>query len=168
MVGKGFELLAEGLEPFVDRHMSQVAPGGIDWLELLSKRKQNRGMAQSKTDPIVLLRAIATREDVFEGVLSRVERSYAQELWEYRNKWAHNSVFNEADTHRLLDSSQRLLRAAGAASEADQAQRLLRDYRQRAARRPARDMPCPGIPVRSRQARPSRSPEWIRTARLTP
>jgi Swt1-like HEPN/NPCBM/NEW2 domain len=128
-VGRGFELLAEGLEPFVERHMASVAPGGMDWLSWESSRGRNRGKTLSKTDPYVLLSAIVKHEEAFGPALTRAERSYAQELWECRNNWAHNSIFNEADTHRLLDTIERLLRGVGAAIEADEVQRLLRDYK---------------------------------------
>lgn len=37
-VGRGFELLAEGLGPFVEYHLKAAAPGGMDWLEWLAKR----------------------------------------------------------------------------------------------------------------------------------
>jgi hypothetical protein len=136
LIGRGFELLAEGLEPFVDHHMAGVAPGGMDWFDWMSGRKENRGMTMNRTDPLVLLRVITRQEAVFKDTLSRAERSYVQELWDCRNDWAHNSKFNEADTHRLLDSINRLLRAVGAATEADQVQRLLRDHT-----RPAPQMP---------------------------
>jgi hypothetical protein len=64
LVGRGFELLAEGLEPFVERHLTAVVPGGMDWLEWLSRRGPNRGMTQSKSDPLVLLRAISQQDEI--------------------------------------------------------------------------------------------------------
>ena len=130
LVGKSFELLAEGLEPFVERHLKGVVPGGMDWLEWMSKHvyRQNPGLKLNKSDPLVLLRAIAHEEKTFAGALSRADRSYVQELWECRTRWAHNSVFNEADTHRVLDTAERLLRAVGAVTEADTLRALLLDY----------------------------------------
>jgi Swt1-like HEPN/NPCBM/NEW2 domain len=131
LIGKGFELLAEGLEPFVEHHMAPFVPGGMDWLTWLAKRPQNRGVKlESKTDPHVLLRTIVQQEQVFKSALSRPQRAYAQELWEGRNEWAHNSVFNEADTRRLLDTMERFLRSLGAVFEADEAQLLLQNYQQ--------------------------------------
>lgn len=137
LVGKGFELLAEGLEPFVAHHLARVVPGGTDWLEWLSKQGPNRGMTQSKSDPLVLLRAITGRYgDVFKNSLSRAELAYAHELWECRNNWAHNSLFNDADTRRLLDTIERFLRAAEASAEADAVQRLLHDHMRPATQSP--------------------------------
>src|ERR1039457_6024113 len=91
-------------------------------------------MKVSGTDPLILLRAITQEEAAFKGTLSRTEQSYAQELWECRHKWAHNEVHNEADTHRLLDTMERLLRAAGAGGEAGQGQKLLHDHERGMAR----------------------------------
>jgi hypothetical protein len=141
LVGRGFELLAEGLQPFVERHMAGVAPGGMDWFVWLSGRRENRGITLSRTDPLVLLRVITRHDEVFKDTLSRAERSYAQELWDCRNNWAHNSLFNEADTRRLLDTIQRLLQAAGAVVEAEQVQRVLRDYKRPAPRMPTHHGP---------------------------
>ena len=169
-VGRGFELLAEGLGPFVEYHLKAAAPGGMDWLEWLAKRhKQNPGLRQSKTDPLVLLRAITQEKDVFKGILSRVDLSYAQELWECRNNWAHYSVFNQDDTRRLLDTTERLLRDVGAVGEADAVRRLFREPpssadwsqnsrppqphpAQQASRAPG-DAPVAGIKTRDRNSR---------------
>jgi hypothetical protein len=81
----------------------------MDWLEWLSRQvyKQNSGLKLSKTDPLVLLRAIAHEGKAF--ALFRAERSYVQELWDCRNRWAHNTEFDEADTSGVGKSS--LLRA---------------------------------------------------------
>jgi hypothetical protein len=155
LVGRGFELLAEGLAPFVESHLAGVVPGGMDWLEWVSRR-QNRGMTLNKSDPLVLLRVITQQEAAFKSALSRAERSYAAELWECRNDWAHNSLFNEADTRRLLDTMERLLRAAGAEAEADEVQRLLRYD--------LRSVPGPG----QQAPRPSRDHEKSKAARYQP
>src|SRR5262249_58474707 len=64
----------------------------------------------------------------FGRSLSRAEKAFAAELGDVGNKWAHElgtSAFNEADTQRALDTMVRLLRAAGAMPEADQAQEIL-------------------------------------------
>lgn len=126
-VGRGFEFLAEGLAPFVEHHIRGIAPGDVEWITWLGRRlySGNSKMKISGTDPLVLLRAITQEDDAFKGVLSRSERSYAQELWECRNNWAHNVTFNEGDTNRLLDTMERLLRATGAGFEADEVRKLL-------------------------------------------
>jgi predicted AAA+ superfamily ATPase len=135
-VGRGFELLAEGLEPFVDRHMSAAAGrAGTDWAQLLQAREQARhGTAKSfdKHDPAVQLRVITEEWRVFKESLSRAEQSFASELRETRNRWAHNATFSPDDTYRALDTMERLLTAAGAAAQAEELRRLRADH-QRAA-----------------------------------
>src|SRR6266540_1040029 len=131
-VGRGFELLAEGLEPFVDRHMSAAAAkAGVDWAQLIEARDQARhGTAKSfdRHDPAVQLRVITEEWRVFKESLSRAEQSFASELRETRNSWAHNATFSPDDTYRALDTMERLLTAAGAASQAEQVRRLRADH----------------------------------------
>ena len=60
-VGRGLELLAAGLRPFVDRHMAAVAPEGPDWVQVLAARdeaKHGAGKAYSSDDPRFLLRVL--------------------------------------------------------------------------------------------------------------
>ncbi len=131
-VGRGFELLAEGLEPFVDRHMSAAAAkAGVDWAQLIEARDQARhGTAKSfdRHDPAVQLRVITEEWRVFKESLSRAEQSFASELRDTRNSWAHNATFSPDDTYRALDTMERLLTAAGAASQAEQVRRLRADH----------------------------------------
>lgn len=96
-VGRGFELLAEGLLPVVDEQMSAAAPAGADWLALLAARDEARhGTSRelSKDDPQVLLRVLTEEWRVFKDRLSRVEQSFATELRDTRNRWAHNEPFS--------------------------------------------------------------------------
>jgi predicted AAA+ superfamily ATPase len=133
-IGRGFELLAAGLEPFVDDHMSRAAPPERDWIDVLAARENQRGGGHreySKQDPAVLLNVLSF-EQPFKRVLSRGERAMASELVEVRNKWAHNKSFDADDTYRALDSIERLLTAAGAPQPADDVRRLRLDS-QRAA-----------------------------------
>src|SRR5207302_2168042 len=60
---------------------------------------------------------------VFKNVLGHAERSLVSELRETRNKWAHQEAFSTDDAYRALDSSQRLLTAVSAASEAGEVER---------------------------------------------
>ena len=129
-VGKGFELLAIGLEPFVERVMSAAAPAGRDWAELLAARDQARhGSTRtvSKSDPQVQLRVLTEEWRVFGDRLSRVDQSFASELRDARNKWAHNDSFTGDDTYRVLDTMERLLTSAGAPEQADEIRKLRLD-----------------------------------------
>ena len=120
-VQKGFEVLAEGLEPFVDQKMSAAAPDG-DWIALLEARdEQKNGVWKKydKHDPAVLLRCITDDWRVFARTLSRAQQSFATELRETRNKWAHNDKFSTDDTYRALDTMERLLQAVSASEQAE-------------------------------------------------
>lgn len=130
-IGRGFELLALGLEPFVDQLMSAAAGSNAEWLTLLEAREnQRQGAAKkySKSDPALQLRVLTEEWRVFKDRLSRAEQAMASELREARNKWAHNDAFNADDTYRTLDSMERLLTAAGAAEEADEVRKLRLDH----------------------------------------
>ena len=130
-VGRGFELLAAGLEPFVDRAMTAVAPAGRDWLELLEARDNTRhGSAKklSKTDPALLLRVLTEERRVFQDALSRSESSFASVLRDSRNGWAHNEAFTGEDTSLALELMDRLLTAAGATEQAEEVRRLRLDH----------------------------------------
>ena len=59
-IQKGFELLSDGLGPFVDERMSKAAPDG-DWISLLEARDAEKfGVKKKydKNDPAVQLRTI--------------------------------------------------------------------------------------------------------------
>lgn len=130
-VGRCLELLAEGLGPFVDARMAAVVPTGQDWRETLAARDPQRTGSASQPgheDPHVLLRVITEQGRVFKDQLSRAEQSFASELRDVRNRWAHNESFSAEDTYRALDTSERLLRAVGAATQADEVRRLRADH----------------------------------------
>ncbi|MDQ6850301.1 MAG: DUF499 domain-containing protein [Actinomycetota bacterium] len=128
-IGRGLDLLSEGMVPYVDEIMTAAARGS-DWVAMLSARenaRQGRTVTSSKTDVALLLRVLAF-EEPFKKRLSRSERAMATELGEARNKWAHQDAFNHDDTYRALDSIERLLTAAGATAQADEARRLRLDH----------------------------------------
>ncbi len=130
-VGRGFELLAAGLEPFIDQLMTAAAGSAGNWLALLEARDNTRqGTARkySRSDPALQLKVLTEEWRVFKDRLSRAEQAMASELREARNKWAHNDAFNADDTYRTLDSMERLLTAAGAAEQADEVRRLRLDH----------------------------------------
>ncbi|MFL6110537.1 MAG: Swt1 family HEPN domain-containing protein, partial [Catenulispora sp.] len=129
-VQAGFELLAEGLLPFVERHMAEAATEGSDWLAMLAARdaKHSPSKKFNRNDPLVLLRVMTENWRVFGNSLSRVEQSFATELRDTRNKWAHNEAFSADDTGRALDTMERLLTAVGAVTQADAVRRLRMDH----------------------------------------
>jgi len=123
-VSKALELAVEGLLPYVDQHMSAVAPGK-DWVELLEARDAANGKhgVYSKNDLHTLLRCITESRKAFDG-LGRIEFGYATELRDIRNKWAHMEPFNGDDTVRALDTTERLLTAVGAPEQAQAVNKL--------------------------------------------
>lgn len=130
-IGRGFELLADGIAPFVDQAMTAVVPKGQDWVALLSARDSAKfGTVKDfkKTDPQVLLKVLTEEWRVFQDRLSRTEQAFASELRETRNRWAHNESFDGDDTYRALDSMERLLLTAGAADQATDVRRLRLDH----------------------------------------
>lgn len=135
-VGRALELMARGLGPFVERHMAAALPSGRDWLEVMvdRARRDGRPATMVKTDPRLLLQVIGENNRAFRDSLSKSELAFAQEIRETAHKWAHydHQAFSDADTSRALDTIVRLLRAAGAAAEAGDAEKLLFDH-QRAA-----------------------------------
>lgn len=129
-VQRGFELLAEGLEPFVSEKMGAAAANG-DWIGLLEARdEQKNGVRKTydSNDPAILLRCITDDWRVFSRSLSRAQQSFASELRETRNRWAHNEKFSADDTYRALDTIERLLQAVGAAQQADAVRQVRLDF----------------------------------------
>jgi len=121
-VRKGLDLLAVGLGPYVDRDMTQAAPTGTDWLDLLKARddqRNGRAAAVSKDGPALLLRRLTEEWRAFGGSLSRLDQSCASELRDIRNKAAHQAPFSADDTYRALDTMERLRTDVGAVGQAD-------------------------------------------------
>ncbi|WP_225755648.1 Swt1 family HEPN domain-containing protein [Actinotalea sp. Marseille-Q4924] len=129
-VAKGLDLLAEVLEPFVARVLARHVPTGHDWTVLLQLRDEARNRAMeryNRHDLHLQLRAINERHgDIgypFSADLSRAERNLAGELADVRNRVAHNESFSTDDAYRSLDTVERLMRAIGAAPQADEVRR---------------------------------------------
>ncbi len=131
VIGRGLELLAGGLGPFVDARMTAAVPGGQDWISVLSARDRSRhgtGHRNSLSDARFLLRVVTEQWRAFNGQLSRAEQSYASELRDTGNRWAHGEPFSADDTCRALDTMERLLTAVGAAGQASKVRGLRLDF----------------------------------------
>ncbi|MEU6429670.1 Swt1 family HEPN domain-containing protein [Microbispora sp. NPDC046973] len=149
-VGKGFELLAEGLEPVVDRLMQAAAPAGKDWLDLIAAKeaaKHGGGMKLSKHDPQLQLKVITDHKNVFHELIGHNGYRYASELREVRNAWAHNDKFTFYDADRALDTMERLLRVAGAVDAAEQVLAQREEHRSQTDDKRARDKIRKSSPV---------------------
>ena len=120
-VGRGFESLAAGFGPYVERRMRATSRFGEGWLAayVASATPAIRNGA-SLEDPALLLRVVADSwEMAFRSELGRTERNLVFELRDTRNKWAHNERFSVDDAYRALDSIERLLTVADAGEAAE-------------------------------------------------
>lgn len=120
-VGKGLDLLATGLRPFVERELKSQL--GDNWESVLPENGPRGGRAKPKPvnldDPQTLLGILWDQWNaVFKNTLGHTERSIVSELRDVRNNWAHNEQFSSNDAIRALDSMERLLNAVSAADTA--------------------------------------------------
>lgn len=126
-VGKGFDLLAEGLYDVVDDVMTKFYKGD-DWPQYFSLKDAEKyggpPRRMSKNDVLVQLRAISEQGYHFKALLSRAQQSFASELREARNKWAHSEPFSSDDAIRTLDTIERLLQAVDAPDSAADTRKL--------------------------------------------
>lgn len=125
---KAFDLLTEGLEPFVDGVMTDHL--GPDWnLRLAKQESDKRGfdVTYSKKDVQVQLRMITEQGYLFKDDLSRDQQAFASELRAVRNRWAHSEQIGSADTSRALDTMARLLEAADSRDSANEIAKLRDD-----------------------------------------
>lgn len=122
-VGRGFELLAAGLGPYIDRQMPAVAQtaGYDDWVTLARERlRLPRSSHASPSDPHFQLRTMVEFwRPAFEDTLGRYGQTLARDLQEARNRWAHNQAFTFEDAWRTLDGMHRLLVAVSASQAAE-------------------------------------------------
>jgi hypothetical protein len=111
--GRALDLIAKGLAPFVANHLPNYSG---PW------------------DAAALLRVVIG-DRAFRDSLSAVEAGFATELIDVADKLEDEGfAFSEADTRRVLDTAARLLRAAGAAREAEDADDALTEFDQLTAR----------------------------------
>lgn len=117
-IGKGLDLLKEGLRPFVERELTAVL--GANWparaTQSLGRYAEWRGQENNlNLDAAALLLILWDNwNEVFKLTLGHSERSLVSELRQVRNDWAHQKPFTTDDTYRALDSMGRLLTAVSA------------------------------------------------------
>ena len=130
-IGRGLEFLCAGLKPFVEAHMRASLPSGKDWVEVLAARDGGaRGgpVGTSADDPRFLLKVITENRSVFREHLTQGQMSYASELRDVGNRWAHEPSISGDDAGRALDTMERLLTAVGAGPQAEQVGKLRLDH----------------------------------------
>jgi predicted AAA+ superfamily ATPase len=117
-VGKGLELLRDGLKPFVARELE--AKHGKYWITTVTSAWQRDlewkdGENGPQLDAAVLLRMMWDQWNVvFKDTLGFSERSFVSELREVRNRWAHQTAITSDDAERALDTMARLLTSISA------------------------------------------------------
>src|SRR5262245_19429756 len=110
-VRKALDHLREGLKPFVEREMrSKLGPHWQNDAEYKLKLHAGRD-GSVNWDTQALLKAIGHEywNDVFRNSLQQIDRNYAIELKDVRNKAAHDEPFTNDDAYRAIDTAQRLL-----------------------------------------------------------
>lgn len=132
-VGRGFELLAEGLSDFVDDVMTRTS-GRSEWnVDLARFDAQKHGDTKlrqlSKGDVQVQLRVLTEQAGKFRDELSRADIASAQILREVRNDWAHTQPIDADTAQRALDLMAQLLKAVDARDAAAGVRRILDDAR---------------------------------------
>ncbi|KUI38022.1 AAA family ATPase [Mycobacterium sp. IS-1590] len=130
-----FEIIAPPLDDFISMVIGQGDPAvGAAWPKLVQAKD---GASSNKTysphDPQIQFR-ILTESNItggfkkgwypFNKTLGKAGESYAIELREVRNVWAHNGTFTDDDAYRALDTGERLLRLIGAAEQADEVRNI--------------------------------------------
>ncbi|RMG33561.1 MAG: ATP-binding protein [Gammaproteobacteria bacterium] len=116
-VGKGLELLRDGLAPFVAREFESAYPGKgqEEARRFIGDDRLHAGKPMSEWDAAVLLKVMwEAWNSLFRNVLGFSERSLVSELRDVRNRWAHQQKFSSDDAYRALDSVERLLMAVSA------------------------------------------------------
>ena len=129
-VGQAFDLLLQGLQPFVESALRTTYRD--KWLDITlgTLRSHREGPPTGdvlKWDlPTVLLLIHEQWFHVFRNKLQALDRSLVNELREFRTRWAQKSPFTFEDAFRTLDSVRRLLTSCGSPL-ADQVARQIDD-----------------------------------------
>jgi hypothetical protein len=116
-VGKGLELLKNGLGPFVEREFKSAYKdrSAAEASRFMGEDRLNAKRQVADWDAAALLKLMwESWNDVFRKTLGPAERSLLSELRDHRNKWAHQQTFSSDDAYRALDSAGRLLTAVSA------------------------------------------------------
>ena len=114
--------LRDGLVPFVERELKSKL--GVNWAQKLEENRQyslkRKLDGTVEWDSQALLKTMVDNwQSIFRLTLGHNERSWVGELLSVRNNFAHEKPFNSDDTHRSLDTAQRLLVAISAQKQAE-------------------------------------------------
>ncbi len=139
-LGQALKLYADAIKPFLLRELKQAHGEGRSWVEayLGSLSENRRGLvleemkrgrtAEETLDLNHFKDILLGQREVFRGVLGRNYNravTWADEISEVRNDWAHQKELARDDVNRALDSMARLLRIIGAEEAAQQVRKLI-------------------------------------------
>jgi len=122
-IGDVMDALRVGLAPFVLREYKQYHKGKqyLQEIELTLNTSSysppylpDEATAIEKVDIQGWLNLMVRQWEVFKTRLGKSERSYAEELRDARNKWAHQEAFTNDEAYRVADTATRLLEAVSA------------------------------------------------------
>ena len=133
-IDRMFQVIAPVLDDFISSVIGQADPAmGAEWTKLVQGKDLKNGVPAGKTydplDPQVQFRMLTEGSITsgfkqgwypFNKALGRAGETFASELREVRNEWAHNGSFTDDDAYRALDTGERLLKLIGANVEADE------------------------------------------------
>ncbi|CCW13718.1 Swt1 family HEPN domain-containing protein [Rhodococcus aetherivorans] len=137
-IDRMFQVLAPALDDFISTVIGQGDPAlGAVWTKLVQAKDSKSGAPSTKAydalDPQVQFRILAEGSITaafkpgwypFTKAIGRSGETFARELREVRNTWAHNGTFTDDDAYRALDTGERLLKLIGAAKEAEEVRRI--------------------------------------------
>lgn len=124
-VGEAFDLLASGMEPFIEFHMAKGS--GPDWADKFARSSKVFESDYSTLDPSFQLNVVIDNwNSVFRSQLPRSVRNLLFTLRDKRNDWAHGARITVHDAQFTLGGVLTLLEAIDA-READQVRHSLDD-----------------------------------------
>jgi hypothetical protein len=137
-IDRMFQVMAPALDDFISAVIGQVDPAlGADWTKLVQSKDLKNSVSTGKIydprDPQVQFRML-TESNItgghrpgwypFNQAVGKAGESFAIELREVRNNWAHNGTFTDDDAYRSLDTGERLLRLVGASAETEEVRNI--------------------------------------------
>jgi predicted AAA+ superfamily ATPase len=152
-ITKAMDLLRQGLGPFVEREFQNLYGDKAlgEAFRIAGGDRNLAGKSIPEWDALALVKLMwDSWKDVFRRTLGQAERTLVSELWEARNRWAHQQTFTSDDAYRTLDSAARLLTAVSATEAAEvekmktELLRLRFDEQTRAQKRKSAENPIEG------------------------
>ncbi|TCJ34611.1 Swt1 family HEPN domain-containing protein [Parafrankia sp. BMG5.11] len=133
-IDRMFQILAPALDDYISSVIGQADQAlGAEWTKLVQAKDLKNGAPAGKSydprDPQIQFRMLTEGNITggykpgwypFNQTVGRAGETFASELREVRNDWAHNGSFSDDDAYRALDTGERLLRLVGAGADADE------------------------------------------------